>query len=341
VFSNAESIIKISVIILTHHRLDLLRDCLRSLTNQKSHPFRLEILVLINGADVDSVQYLKEESLKNSVLNVSFNNKPKKVGDARNQLIQKASGDFICFIDDDIELPKDYFQKAATYLKQFPDIDGFGGPDQTKDNASDFQEILGEVMKTFFAMGPTAKRHKSKQTKVQRGNEINLILCNLWIKRSIFKEGHSFPASYIRNEENILLAQLDKAGKIFMYFEDLIVFHERKASLQKLIKTTYLSGVYRTIGFFDEKRTIRWYFFVPQIILLTGAYFAIVDIIVFIYLIIAYLFLNLAHSFYIVLRLKRITKLYVAMTLYLVYNFIYTTGMFVGYFKKIKMYVKK
>ena len=54
-----------------------------------------------------------------------------------------------------------------------------------------------------------------------------------------------------------------------------LVFHERKTSLRKLIRVTYLSGIYRTFGFVDSKKTLKFWFFIPQIFLvgLASAFF--------------------------------------------------------------------
>lgn len=288
---------------------------------------------MINGMDDETVRYYDDLSIKHNNFSYYQSNDGLRVGEARNQIIEKSTGKYLCFIDDDIELPNNYFVKAKSIISNNKNVDVFGGPDQTKENASDFQLILGEVMKSFFAMGPTAKRHRSIGHCVESGNEINLILCNLWMKKSIFNEGYNFPRNYIRNEENILLGQLKRNNKSLIYSSDLIVFHERKNSIKKLTRATYYSGVFRTYGFFDESTTFQWYFLIPQILLLLLVLSLFMSVKLSGLLVILYLMLITFKSMSIALKLKKLSALTLGMTFFLVYNFIYTIGMFSGYIK--------
>lgn len=258
------------------------------------------------------------------------------VGEARSELIKIASGEFLCFLDDDVEPTLDYLQKCEQILKFYENVDVFGGPDQTRSDASEFQLVLGEVMKTFLAMGPTTKRHSANKKEDFKANEISLILCNLWIRKEIFDLGFDFPKGYVRNEENILLGQLERAGKKMIYSSDLYVYHERKNKLKKLVKATFYSGAYRTYGFFDETKTIKWHFLVPQIALLTFLLTPLVNINVFLLFFAIYLMTVFYFSIRSAIRAKAPHKFYLAVAFYFVYNFVYAFGMFYGYYKALK-----
>ena len=260
------------------------------------------------------------------------------VGEARNILIEQAKGEFLCFLDDDITLPPGYFNHAETFLAKESEVDVFGGPDQTGPGASDFQLVLGGVMETFMAMGPTAKRHTPKDLRESiGGNEINLILCNLWIRRDILQNKDMvFPAGYIRNEENILLAKLEQNNKKLTYLPSLIVFHERKSSYNKLIRATYLSGKYRVIGFFDEFATFHLYFLIPLFSFFVFWYTLFFEPLVFIGLVTIYYVIIFLHSVYVCKKVGKPQKIPTALALYLVYNFVYPVGMISGFLKRLK-----
>lgn len=329
----AECLIKVSIIILTHHRLDLIKKCLESIWLQNPHSFDLEIISMINGLDVDTLRYFDQVKFEHPNFIYFQNPVGLRVGEARNQIINKAKGDYLCFIDDDIELPKNYFQTASMLMETYENLDVFGGPDQTKKTASDFQLILGEVMKSFLAMGPTAKRHNVKGKDTTEGSEINLILCNLWMKRSLFKENFHFPKDYIRGEENILLGQLKKSGKSLIYSPKLLVYHERKNSIKKLVRATYYSGQFRSYGFFDESSTFRWYFLIPQLAFLALLVtFAFCKQMTFI-LIGIYLILITLKSLQITTKIKKMGQIHLCIYFFIVYNFVYTLGLFTGYIK--------
>lgn len=43
------------------------------------------------------------------------------IGDKRNKLLQRAKGDYVCFIDDDDEVSKDYVDKILSAIESTPD----------------------------------------------------------------------------------------------------------------------------------------------------------------------------------------------------------------------------
>jgi glycosyltransferase involved in cell wall biosynthesis len=57
----------------------------------------------------------------------SIDNGEKKIGSKRNELIQKAQGDYISFIDDDDLVSEDYVSKILEAIKSDPDCCGIQG----------------------------------------------------------------------------------------------------------------------------------------------------------------------------------------------------------------------
>ncbi len=326
---------KITVIILTHHRLELVRACLKSIEEQHFVPYELEIVALLNGQDQETFDYLQNYQNLNESFKFSALDQSVPVGEARNILIEHSTGEYICFIDDDVELPPNYFKLASQIIENDSQIDVFGGPDQMKDSSSVFQEVLSSVMESFFAMGPTAKRH-SKKFQVQKGSEINLILCNLWMKKEIFSQGYKFPSGFRRNEENILIAHLQRDGKKLIYNPELFVYHERKSSIKKLIKVTYLSGQFRTYGFFKEPATFNFVFMIPQIFLSLFIIFRFMGPAFIKVYCLAYLLTICLIAIFLVRRKFSIPKAISAMLILMSYHFSYSIGQFSGYVKKLR-----
>jgi succinoglycan biosynthesis protein ExoA len=326
--------VKVTVVLLTHHRLEQVKLCMDSIRNQNKHSFDLEIYGLLNGKDEKTRSYIEElsQSVKNFKYIILEESIP--VGEARNKIIEESDCEFLCFLDDDVEIPNNYFEKAQDVIQNNPNIDVFGGPDQPKSMGNDFQKILSLVMQSFFAMGPTRLRHTNIH-KNEKGSEINLILCNLWMRKELFNMGFEFPKNYIRNEENILLAKLDKANKKLLYVAEMIVFHERKQSIQKLVRVTYLSGKFRTIGFFDEHKTFHFWFLIPQIFLSLLTLLFILSTNYFYIAFSFYLLFILILSINISFRAGLKYKVHLAVICFFIYNFIYPIGQFSGYMTKI------
>jgi len=107
---------KVSVIIPTRNRSDSVGRLLRSIQGTRDlDKISLEVLVVDNGSTDDTAEYLKETSMKWSLIRPFFEGRAGK-NFALNKGIQEAKGEFLCLMDDDIvveptwlgELVKDY-----------------------------------------------------------------------------------------------------------------------------------------------------------------------------------------------------------------------------------------
>ena len=175
--------IKFSIILVTYRRWDLLRTCLRETLLQLKKRNDWEVLVIVNGEDEITSSLLKKEFPHIRF----FRTHPVTPAQARNILIKKACGEYLCFLDDDSMPGENYFASALNFISKYPDVDVFGGPDTVFPNASFFEQIVGMALLSPMATATTRLRHCKKQhSPIREGNEAKLILCNLWMKRNIF-----------------------------------------------------------------------------------------------------------------------------------------------------------
>lgn len=92
----------LSVIVPTRNRVDLLRVCLRGLL-QTEYPGKLEIIVIDNGSDDPAtLEYLA--ALDQSVAQVVRDDGPFNFAALNNRAVQRASGELLCFLNNDIEI---------------------------------------------------------------------------------------------------------------------------------------------------------------------------------------------------------------------------------------------
>jgi len=101
-----------SVVIPTRDRPVELAAVLRSLAAQTVEPS--EVII----ADASTVP-MKQKDMKG--LPVRYLNLPPSLAAQRNAAIAVASGEYILFCDDDIEIPPNYAETLLTYLKYHPD----------------------------------------------------------------------------------------------------------------------------------------------------------------------------------------------------------------------------
>ena len=89
---------KISIIIPVYNIEKYLRECLDSVINQTLHD--IEIICINDGSTDNSLEILKEYSQKDSRF-ILIDRENRGVAKSRNEGIEKAQGEFVCFMDPD------------------------------------------------------------------------------------------------------------------------------------------------------------------------------------------------------------------------------------------------
>lgn len=247
---------KYSIVIVTYNRQKELVQCLESIRKSPtSHSF--EVVVVFNGDRTNIERFSR--IYKDYSFHFIHKTTPAA---ARNFGVTKVRGEYLFFLDDDCTLPPDYF----SHLNFDNGWDVLGGPDQTPKSASVFQKLTGEVLSSPLCMGPTYKRHTKTDRYSSDSSERELILCNLWMKTSLFHaEGFKFNADLFRNEENFLLKELKEKGKILHYSPKIYVYHLRKENLEKLGAAVIKSGECRVLNFVTLPNRKELIYFLPLV----------------------------------------------------------------------------
>lgn len=266
----------VSVVIVTHKRAQHLGRLLNSLLSQDE---KLEIIILLNDNNPNQEEYknLIQSTSEKSVQWIHKNFKTP--GLARNEGVKHTKREWILFLDDDVDLPEDFLKKGYQYLKE---IDGkhliMGGPDQDFPQSSAPEQALSLALMSPMATAHTRFRHKVDPNQLSKGDETNLILCNLWVHRSVFeKHNIKFRESFFRNEENVFITESQRIGLSSLYNPRLAVFHRRKTRLDQLGKALISSGKHRVKSFLMGFKIKSLVFLIPAfwvLYLLTLPYFS-------------------------------------------------------------------
>ena len=196
-----------TIVIVTRARSALLLSCLKSI-GEASKPFSFEVLIVGNGEEVSLGSELGSLNFIPRIITTTR----MTPAAARNFALPMTRGQFICFLDDDVEIPPQYFERFQATFSEYPHLDILGGPDRTVERAHWNEKAIGLTLHSPLATATTRFRHGggSIQKPIPEvSQERQLILCNLWIKRSLFVEqGHRFDERFTRNEENVLLHEL-------------------------------------------------------------------------------------------------------------------------------------
>ena len=220
----------ISIIVVTHNRVKLLKRCLTSIA-ESDLPAGSELIVIINGTDAESAGFLKSFSTNKADLRF-YHIEHSTSGRAHNEGIRRSAGDMLYFLDDDITVEKNIFTEVFKKRVRYPDVYIFGGPNLTPPGSTLFQRCCGYVLSSAFGSAKMRNRY-IKGPREKFVDDTSLILCNLAISRKIFEdEKMLMNENFSCNEENLLLQELRQKGYGMLYSPDLIVYHNRREGVK-------------------------------------------------------------------------------------------------------------
>lgn len=249
----------VSILIVTRHRADWLRQCIESIESAEL-PWPLEIIVMVNGDCAETVAWLR---IRPSISwRCCIQTTP---AGARNRALPLTTGKFVCFLDDDVCVPQKYFRVFQDLLAVYPEVEIAGGPDATFTDASYIEYAIGLALMSPLSTAHTRWRHSGgRGTGVRVADEGSLILCNLWMRRDLIpRESRLFDERFRRGEENVLLNQ--HRGRVMLHDPTLFVYHRRKTNFSAFFRAVFFSGFFRAQSFCLYPTSIRAVYFVPTL----------------------------------------------------------------------------
>jgi hypothetical protein len=142
---------------------------------------------------------------------------------ARNPLVERARGELLLFLDDDVTAPSDLLRRLADTATQHPEASVFGGPNETPPASSRFQVVQGAVLSSVLGAGPVSRRYGARHPGP--ADERWFTLCNLAVRRRVMVP---FASNLVCAEENALLYELRRRRERMRYEPTLRVFHVRR-----------------------------------------------------------------------------------------------------------------
>ena len=246
----------LSVCIVTGRRIGVLSDCLASLQLQENAP-PFELLV---AADADEEvaatvrAYFPDAEV--CLVNKSL------PGAARNLLVERARGDLLLFLDDDVTVDERLLERLTALARRHPEVGVFGGPNDTPRGSSQFQVTQGAVLASIVGSGPVRRRYGSHPARL--ADERFFTLCNLAIRREVMVP---FADDLVCAEENGVLAELAHRGVAMLYDPGLVAYHERRATLRGFLVQMHKYGRGRGQLLTKAPRDVRPSFLAPTLLL--------------------------------------------------------------------------
>ncbi|MCR9206276.1 MAG: glycosyltransferase [Halobacteriovoraceae bacterium] len=252
----------VSIIIVTKGRADLLDRLLKSLKESIQNN---EIVIILNDDKQIDSSYNDLKTMYNQSEFKWIHREFKTPGLARNEGVKNSSCEWILFLDDDVATPLQFIEEGALELAKLDEEHLImGGPDQNFNSSSVAEAALSLTLTSPMATAHTRFRHKKSPDTLLKGDETNLILCNLWVHRNVFTKFNIwFRESFFRNEENVFISEAQKKGIKAVYNPRLAVFHQRKTRLDLLGKALISSGKHRIKSLLIHREIKHFIFLIP------------------------------------------------------------------------------
>jgi GT2 family glycosyltransferase len=220
---------KYSIVVPTFNRPDEVTELLDSLIQQTFRDFEV---ILADGSPGTLVREVADRYILRLPLLYLYE-KRSGISESRNRGVQKASGNYILFLDSDCIAPPAYLNTIDRYLAENP-AEVFGGPDATHASFTPFQKAISYAMTSPFTTGGIRGRKKHMGKYQPRS-------FNMGVLREAFLYVGGF--SGLRVSEDIDLSiRLDNAGYRTVLIPEAFVYHKRRSTFYKFYKQTNSFG---------------------------------------------------------------------------------------------------
>ena len=181
----------------------------------------------------------------------------------RNACIRRSHAEFLYFLDNDSE-PEPQNILRAMQLFEDSRVAVVGGPNLPRAGQQGIQRDFSAILASPLAVGPVADRYRSSGP-VREATDRELILCNLFIRKSVLEELGAFREDLYPNEENEFMNRIQSADYKLMYDPEIKVHRSPRPDYFSFVRMLLGYGAGR---FKQMAVDFRWHnlaFFIPAL----------------------------------------------------------------------------
>lgn len=219
---------KISTIIITHNRYNLLKQCLDSILNQ--HKYKSDEIIVIDDGSTDQTRATIKNLQKRYKSIKYFYQKHKGYSAARNLGLKNAKGEIIFFTDDDCIVEKGWFRKILKRFEENPSLAAVGGSILP---LTDSKISWASYILNFSSWYPQGKTRYVK----------DIPTTNIAYRKKMI-EGLYFPdlPKNVSYEDSLFNFELTKNGKKMLFDPTIKVYHSTHESMDHFLKNQRRHG---------------------------------------------------------------------------------------------------
>lgn len=222
---------RFSIIIPVYNRPNEVDDLLASLAEQTVQNF--EVVITEDGSTIPCRDVCEKYSGRVDIKYYSQENTGRSP--ARNNSMEKASGDYFVFFDSDCVIPPTYFETLAKALDENW-VDCFGGPDAAHESFSDTQKAINFAMTSFWTTGGIRGGKASMEKFTPR-------TFNMGFSREVYEKVGGFREMF--SEDIDMSKRIEAAGFKTGLIRQCPVYHKRRVDFKKFFRQVHVFGMSR------------------------------------------------------------------------------------------------
>jgi GT2 family glycosyltransferase len=243
----------VSIIITSYNNLAYLKQCLDSVYSNSIYP-RIEVIVVDNASQAETVSYLKEKEGERDTLQVIYNQKNVGFARANNQGMKLARGDYFALLNDDVVVTLGWLSGLLHYFKN-GDV-GMVGP---VTNSAGNEACIPVPYRDLGDMEAFARDYTRKNQGKFFEIDVLAFFCTI-ISRRVWEDVGSLDEQFEIGmfEDDDYALRVKQRGLKLICAQDVFVHHFGRASFSRLEDAAYKELFNRNKQRFEDKWARPW-----------------------------------------------------------------------------------
>jgi len=235
---------EISIVMPTYNSESSVNEALEAIFNLDYDLKRVELLLVDGCSKDDTLEILKEMEKRSPLNSFKLVQVASNIPEARNRGIQLAQGDYVCFIDSDVVVPKDFLSRLMVYMEE-KDVGGvMGYPVYTRNS------LLTNLIRSKKGKNPWYFMGR----KI-RNADVLTCMCTLY-KADLVKDIR-LSSDQIRGEDAEIAISVRKEGYRLVWDGSVVCEHIKRLTVRTALREWFNDGRGRALLVLKHWRTER------------------------------------------------------------------------------------